>query len=373
MVYKKYNKNSNIKLILASALSLLFLLAITVYGFKVLFLSKNSSRYNSLLYVQVLNDAMPIIEVASFEKENMSEQSITIKGEVLRLLGINMYNPLSIMSREVSFFSDLTYEFSEKVEPKSEEVRSDYALDINPFSLSPSSISSDSVNSGDSGNSSEELPNKVVQVQDPNLKQTLNKDKPRILIYHSHTEEAFAPNGNYNADQKKNIVDVGESLKYELETNYGISVLHDKTVHCYPFNSSYRNSRKTVEKYIKEYGDFDLVIDMHRDAVYSKNNVTVKMNGENVSRIMFVLAKNNPHFNKNNEVATELTKIANDLFPGYCRSVYYYPYSSVYFNQDKSNNAILIEVGAHTNTHEESKNSAKYMGRVIAEYLKERK
>jgi stage II sporulation protein P len=97
------------------------------------------------------------------------------------------------------------------------------------------------------------------------------------------------------------------------------------------------------------------------------------MNGENVSKIMFVLTRKNPHFSKNSQVVSKLMNISNELFPGYTRSTFYYDFGNVYFNQDLSNNSILIEVGAHTNTHEESRNSAKYMGRIIAEYLKETK
>jgi Stage II sporulation protein P (SpoIIP). len=122
-------------------------------------------------------------------------------------------------------------------------------------------------------------------------KKALNKDKPEILIYHTHTSESFGENGNYNDDPKKNIVDVGEELKAELENNYGISVIHDTTVHNNDFNRSYYKSRETVDKYMKKYGDFKLVIDMHRDALYSRSSITTKMNGENVTKVMFVLTK----------------------------------------------------------------------------------
>jgi stage II sporulation protein P len=371
MLYRGLNKsNNNFKMVLACAVSLLVLISVTVYGFRALFLNKgNSGIYNSLLYVQVLNDALPIVEVTTFEEETMAEATVTIKGEVLRLLGLNMYNPLSIISKEVSFFSDLTYEFTD-----TGEVKSDYALDpnITPFNLTESQITAETSENNED-NLQEDTPNNVVSVQDPSLKQELKSDKPRVLIYHSHTEESYGSNGAYNKDPQKNIVDVGEALKYELETNYGISVIHDTTVHCYPFNSSYQNSRKTVEKYLKQYGDFDLIIDMHRDAVYSKGNVTARMNDEDVSKIMFVLTKKNPHYSKNAAVADKLMAICNDLFPGYTRPVYYFNFGTVYFNQDLSDNAILIEVGGHTNTHEESKNSAKYMARVMAEYLKDKK
>ncbi|WP_139904054.1 stage II sporulation protein P [Clostridium thermarum] len=371
MQYAGLNKsNNNLKMLFACSVSLLLLISITVYSFKIIFFNNNSSGvYNSLLYVQVLNKAMPIVEVTTFEEESMAEAAVTIKGEVLKLLGINMYNPLSIIGKEISFFSNLTYEFT-----GTGEVKSDYVLDTNitPFNLTDSQITADTTQSDNTGLTGDSSGN-VVSVQDPTLKQELKPEKPQVLIYHSHTEEAFGINGANNKDPQKNVVAVGEALKNELENTYGISVIHDTTVHCYPYNGSYQNSRKTVENYLKQYGDFDLIIDMHRDSVYSKANVTTRINGEDVSKIMFVLTKKNPHYSKNAEVTDKLMSICDNLFPGFTRAVCYYNFGTLYFNQDLSNNAILIEVGAHTNTHEEAINSSKYMGRMIAEYLKDKK
>ncbi len=84
---------------------------------------------------------------------------------------------------------------------------------------------------------------------------------------------------------------------------------------------------------------------------------------------MMVMAKKNPHFNKNNNMANNIMNTSNKLFPGFCKGIYYYNYGTRYFNQDKSNNAVLIEVGADINTTGESKASAKYLARIIAECL----
>ncbi|NLZ47632.1 MAG: stage II sporulation protein P [Clostridiales bacterium] len=309
---------------------------------------------------------MPVIEVTTFEEEALAENNITIQGEVLKLLGIDMSNPISILAREISFFK--TISINENIGTST--VDPTYA--ISPFNLSEGQITAssnevvnNSVSRGNSGN--------IVDVTNPALKQNLDPAKPRVLIYHTHTTESFSPNGNYNSDQSKNIVDIGEDVKAELENNYGISVIHDKTVHDSNINKSYSNSRITLENYLNQYKDFDLIIDMHRDAVYSKNSVTITMNGESVAKIMFVLTKKNPSFSKNQALVNELIKISDNLFPGFCRGTYYYNYGNKYFNQDKSGNAILIEVGANINTHQEAKNSAKYTARIIAEYLSKQK
>ena len=95
-----------------------------------------------------------------------------------------------------------------------------------------------------------------------------------MLIYHSHTTEAYLASdkdttkNTFNADETKNVVAVGDVIAEELENKYGISVIHDKTVNNVPdYNSSYKNSGVILDKYLKKYGDFDLIIDLHRDGV----------------------------------------------------------------------------------------------------------
>lgn len=152
--------------------------------------------------------------------------------------------------------------------------------------------------------------------------------------------------------------------------NYGINTLHDKTVHdAQAYTQSYARSSVTVDKQLKQHGDFKLIIDLHRDAGSNKKAFVTKLNGENVAKFMMVMAKKNPHFNKNNNMATNIMNTSNKLFPGFCKGIYYYNYGTRYFNQDKSNNAVLIEVGADINTTGESKASAKYLARIIAECL----
>ncbi|MFZ5974885.1 MAG: stage II sporulation protein P, partial [Bacillota bacterium] len=68
----------------------------------------------------------------------------------------------------------------------------------------------------------------------------LSGDGPQILIYHTHTCEAYTQTeknayvatGNWRTDdQTKSVVAVGEALAKELREKYGFNVLHDKTNH----------------------------------------------------------------------------------------------------------------------------------------------
>lgn len=212
----------------------------------------------------------------------------------------------------------------------------------------------------------------------PELKKEMSK-KPEVLIYHTHTCESYKPYGTNIVEKDKNVVAVGEELKKELE-KYGISTVHDTTIHDLDtYDKSYERSRVTLDKYLKENKEFKLVIDMHRDSIENKAAVTTTINGENVARFMFVMAKKSPNFNENSKLVEKIRDISNKLYPGdkenssFNKGTFYYNYGRKYFNQDSSKNAVLIEVGSHVNTLDEAKASAKYLARIFAEEINGKK
>lgn len=375
MRYKQIALDNNIKSLISVIIPSILLVFLIICGLKSLILSKNnSSRYSSVIYIKLLNNSMPVVKALNYDNELDTEESVSIRSVFLELLDLDIYDPISIMSKEITFFNNASFNSLLSNEDKGESNSDE--LSVNPFSLQDGQVfkgSSASERNGDNSGGTDDaldLPNRVVQVENPILKKSeADPLRPQILIYHTHTQESFEPNGNYTSDFSKNMVAVGDSLMYELETDYGIGVIHDKTIHDSVFNQAYHRSRETVNSYIKKYGDFKLIIDLHRDAVYSRKSVTMKMNGENVSKIMFVLTRKNPHFDKNSKVASSLMKISDNLFPGFNRGIHYFNYGSKYFNQDLSNNAVLIEVGAQVSTVEEVENSAQYIARIIAEYI----
>ena len=95
---------------------------------------------------------------------------------------------------------------------------------------------------------------------------------PRVLIYHTHTHEAYAQTEDdpYEAieawrteDEKHSVVRVGEALSALLREK-GYDVTHDVTDHEQDdLGTAYVRSNETLNVYAEP---FDLYIDLHRDA-----------------------------------------------------------------------------------------------------------
>ena len=222
----------------------------------------------------------------------------------------------------------------------------------------------------------------ITNLYDPGLKGVLDKNKPRVLIYHSHTSEAYATSDkdtsktNSSTDQTRNVCEVGDVITNELEKNYGISVIHDKNVNDKPnYTIAYKNSGLTLDKYLKKYGNFDLIIDLHRDSVVNKNEELTKINGQNVAKFMFVVTRQNPRYAKQKKLVDHMIGISNKLFPGLLneKPIDYHDFGINFYNQAKSDNAMLIEVGTFTNSVGEVKNTGMYLSRIIAEQLNGKK
>ncbi|WP_446899721.1 stage II sporulation protein P [Clostridium sp. LBM24168] len=352
MNYRKFSRRDNPKLeILTLIISLVFVIILPY-----LVEANNNTNKNvrgNMFYVQVLNYAMPVVKATCFNEDDMAENSFSLDNSPLEIFNINIKSPLSILGKEMAF---LGLDISNN--------------GIDEFKLDNKQVakagSSENLSRGNSTNVSESK----VSAFDPSLKRTMNKEKPDVLIYHTHTTESYKPGDPNSFDDTKNVCAVGDQLVAELN-KYGISAINDKTVHdAEAYTQSYARSSVTLDKYLKKYGDFKLVIDMHRDATENKNSVTVNVNGENVSKFMLVMARKNPHFDKNMALANQIVNLSNQLYPGLSKGVCYYNYGTRYFNQDKSNNAILLEVGADINTTEESKASMKYMARILAQVIK---
>ncbi len=320
--------------------------------------SNNVNR--NMVFVQILNYTLPVVKSTSFNEEDMAENGVTIQQLALGMAGLNLKNPMSVIGREVSF-----------IDTEGSEGKENVNIDFNHFKLDDKQIAKNTDKTDSESNDDLNLNNKEVSVRDPKLKKTLNTSKPEVLIYHTHTTESYKPGNAISSDTSQNVCAVGDALVSELQSGYGISAINDKTVHdAEAYTQSYARSVVTLDKYLKQYKDFKLIIDLHRDSVdNNKKIVTTKMNGENVARISIVMARKNPHFDKNMELANKIKESCDKNFPGFFREMIYYNYGTRYFNQDRSNNAILVEVGADVNTTDEAKASAKYLARAIAESI----
>ena len=286
---------------------------------------------------------MPLIESEIYDEGAYSENNLSVKAVCLEALGLSNIDNFFIVNNEVNYYKQ---GFSEGSDVK--------ALVLNPFNINDNTVLKVDNNSNAS---------------DDSLKKTLDQSKVEVLIYHSHTTENYAEAGKDTLDENYSVVGVGNEVTRELEENYGIAVIHDKTNHSVSYNNSYDRSNETVNRYLQKYGNFKIIIDIHRDSVANKSAVTTNINGESLAKIMFVTAKNSSRYSKNQALVDELYNKANVLFPGLTKPTYTYNRGINGFNLGLSDGSLLIECGSDNNTSAEAQGSGRYIARLIAEYI----
>ena len=334
---------------------LILIILILVFFIRVIGVLKENKERGAFVYVQLLNIGLPIVENEVYDEVNYSENKISISNICFEALGLKNITYGNILSNELSLLGNI----NGKNYVSKDEGESSNIFAYNPFELSEDSISketyiNDSTSTG---------------IYNPALKKQIDNSKPEVLIYHTHTSENYDVNSPDSLNEDTNVVGVGDVLENELINNYGISVIHDKTNHSVSYNESYSRSASTVDYYLKEYGDFKMIIDLHRDSIEDKSVTTTEVYGMNASKIMFVNAKNSTRYEKNKELTEKIFNKTKELFPTLPRDIYTYNRGKDAFNLSKSDGSVLFEIGSHTNTPEESKVTAECMARVIAEIL----
>ena len=236
-----------------------------------------------------------------------------------------------------------------------------------------------------------DVPDRIhVQIMgiDGEYESDLSADKPRVLIYHTHSYEAFAQDAENpykettqwrTEDRAHNIMAVGAQLAKELE-ELGIEVIHDLTEHEPPkLGTAYVRSLETLQSYADAGIEFDMMIDLHRDAASARNTdpSTVMLNGEPCARLMMLIGTGEgsegnrfsivPDWKENYKLARALTEELNETVDNICREVMV---RTGRYNQHMSKNAILIEVGHNENTLQEAMRATQPLAKAIACILK---
>jgi len=121
----------------------------------------------------------------------------------------------------------------------------------------------------------------------------------------------------------------------------------------------------------KDYPSLEFLIDIHRDGLprgFSKSTVIVK--GQKTSRVMVVIGKMNPHWQKNEALAKELMALGEKKYPGLFAPNISYATDARY-NQHLSDGGLLLEFGSQLNTLEEANGAAEAVAEILAEWLRE--
>lgn len=210
--------------------------------------------------------------------------------------------------------------------------------------------------------------------------------KPTILIYHSHTTEAYSllDVGYYtkstdlrSKNSAQNMVRVGDEICRVLESK-GFNVIHDREIHDESYNESYDSSRKSMEEYLEKYPSIEITIDVHRDSITYKNATKVKptavVNGKKAARMMVISGceygrvKNFPDWEYNLRFSTSVTDKLNKMYPGIMRPILF---SERKYNMDLTKNSFLLEVGTDANTLDEACYSGRLFGNALGDLLLE--
>ncbi|MBQ7837289.1 MAG: stage II sporulation protein P [Clostridia bacterium] len=224
------------------------------------------------------------------------------------------------------------------------------------------------------------------------LELSVDKSKPAVLIFHSHTSEGYEMierdwfAQGYNArsnDENRNVVRVGTEIANYL-TELGYTVIHDKTIHDKSYSDSYSKSRKTVAKHLEEHPEIQIVLDIHRDSMTQSNGDKIKpvntIKGKKAAQLMIITGaeegkvENFPDWEYNLRFALQLQKKCETMFPGLMRPVLF---SQRKYNMDMTRFSLLIEMGSEANTLEEACYSGRMLAAALAslmdEYVKDEK
>lgn len=209
------------------------------------------------------------------------------------------------------------------------------------------------------------------------MSMTKGIEGPQILIYHTHSQEAFAD--SIEGDKSTTIIGAGERLTQLLRDKYGFQVLHHTGEYDVDARDyAYSNSLPAIEQILAENPTIEVVIDLHRDAMPEGKKLVIDLQGRPTAQFMFfnglsrtrengeISYLENPYVNDNLAFSFQAQIACNEYYPGLARRIYLKAYR---YNMHLKAKSMLIELGAQTNTVEEIMNACDPLAHVIAKVL----
>lgn len=224
----------------------------------------------------------------------------------------------------------------------------------------------------------------IPQLEKDSLKLNLRQsDGPQVLIYHTHTTEAYTMDGtdiytesdsSRTTDPNFNMIRVGEEIKKVFE-EAGLTVIHDETLYDYPvYTDAYSRSSKGIEAILEQYPSIQLVLDVHRDALAGSDGTVYKtVAGGDVAsaQVMMVVGSDaggltHDNWRQNLSLAVGLQRAEQDAHGTLVRPIVL---RSSRFNQHFRPGSLLVEVGSHGNTLQEALTAARLFAQTMVEVV----
>ena len=209
-----------------------------------------------------------------------------------------------------------------------------------------------------------------------NLALNLTTGGPKVLIYHTHSQEAFAD--SVDGDASTTIMGVGGYLAELLNTR-GIETIHHEGIYDLidgkmDRSKAYQLAEPEIRNILKENPSIEVVIDLHRDGVAKTTHLVTEIHGKPTAQIMFfnglsrtrkngeITYLNNPYREDNLATSFQMQLMAARYYPGFTRRIYLKSYR---YNMNLAPKSMLIEAGAQTNTVEEMRNAMEVLADVL--------
>lgn len=222
-----------------------------------------------------------------------------------------------------------------------------------------------------------------------NAEKLLNKDMkintetdgPKVLIYHTHSQEAFQD--SRAGETSDTIMGMGAYLAQILNDTYGINTIHHEGVYDLingnlDRSKAYQLAEPEIQKVLKDNPSIEVVIDLHRDGVGASTHLVTEINGKPTAKIMFfnglsrtrangdIAYLANPYIEDNLAFSLQMQKAATEMFPDFTRRIYLKSYR---YNMHLKPKTLLIEAGAQTNTVEEMRNAMTLLAKTLDSVL----
>ena len=215
---------------------------------------------------------------------------------------------------------------------------------------------------------------------------TVDKAKPAVLIFHTHTTESFQltdrdfyakGDAARSNDPGENMVRVGDEICSALEAA-GYTVLHDAQIYDAKYTGAYDLSRAAVQRTLKKYPSIQITLDIHRDAIQLSDGSRVRpvadVQGKPAAQVMIISGCQEEGNNvsgfsgwKQNLIfALQLQRQLETDFPTLTRPLFF---CGRRYNMDLTPCSLLIEIGTDVNTLEEAVYSGRCVGTSLARLM----
>ena len=213
-----------------------------------------------------------------------------------------------------------------------------------------------------------------------NMKINKNAIGPKVLIFHTHSQEAFAD--SKAGDVSTTIVGMGKYLAEQLNA-LGVETMHHEGVYDLingklDRSKAYQQAEVGVKNILNQYPSIEVIIDLHRDGVPETTHLVTEIEGKQVAKIMYfnglcrtksngdLTSMPNPYIQDNLALSLQMQLESEKQYSGFTRRIYLKGYR---YNMHLMPKSLLIEAGAQTNTVEEVKNAMELLAKVLSKVL----